>query len=121
MVDVLLYFSKTKVVSSLTIRKNNIFFDSGVLLESGLIENMAQTVALHTGYEYYLKGEQAPTGYLGSIKKIEILTLPKLNETIITEVQILHVIMGVTLVEIHVYNANKEMVASGQMKTVIAK
>ena len=33
---------------------------------------MAQTVALHTGYDTLLKEEPAPTGYIGAIKKIEI-------------------------------------------------
>ena len=120
MVDVLMSFSNTKVVSSYTISEHNIFFDNQFLLESGLIENMAQTVALHTGYDYFLRNEPAPTGYIGSIKKIEILQLPKKNEKIITEVEILHEFMGVTLVDIFVVNAENEKIAYGQMKTVIA-
>lgn len=120
MVDMLLFFSKNNVVSSLTVQKNSLFFKNNILSESGLIENMAQTVALHTGYDYFLRGEEAPTGYIGSIKKIEILTLPKLNETITTEVLILHEFMGVTLVKIDVFNTEKEKIATGQMKTVIA-
>ncbi|MCF6297189.1 MAG: hypothetical protein L3J08_04270 [Flavobacteriaceae bacterium] len=120
MVGTLLFFSKSTAVSSLTIEESNIFFYNNVLLESGLIENMAQTVALHTGYDYFLRGEIAPTGYLGAIKKIEIQSLPKLNETITTEVEILQEFLGVTLVEINVFNSKKEKIASGQMKTVIA-
>ena len=38
-------------------------------VESGIIEHMAQSVALHTGYQFYLRKEQAPTGYIGSIKR----------------------------------------------------
>ncbi len=120
MVDVLLSFTKTKVVSSFTINEHNIFFDSNFLMESGLIENMAQTVALHTGYDFFLRNEPAPTGYIGSIKNIEILKLPKMNEKIITEVEILHEFNGVTLVDIFVLNGEKEKIAYGQMKTVIA-
>lgn len=81
---------------------------------------MAQTVALHTGYDYFLKGQPAPTGYIGSIKEIQILRLPKLDEIINTEAHILQEFMGVTLVEITVSNAKKEKIASGIMKTVIA-
>ncbi len=120
MVDALLSFSKTSVVSSLTIQKNNIFLKNNVLTESGLVENMAQTVALHTGYDYFLRGEDAPTGYIGSIKKIEISALPKLDKTITTEVEILQEFLGVTLVDISVFNAKNEKIAFGQMKTVIA-
>jgi len=81
---------------------------------------MAQTVALHTGYDYFLKGEEAPTGYIGSIKKVAVFQLPKLKETITTEALILHEFMGVTMVEVKVSNRNNEVIASAQMKTVIA-
>ena len=121
MVDTLVDFSKKKVVSNFTILKSNIFVENNVFLESGLIENMAQTIALHTGYDFFLKGEEAPTGYIGSIKKTEIVTLPKLGETITTKVEILHEFLGVTMVTVKVFNANSIEIASSEMKTVIAK
>ena len=120
MVDSLVSFSKTEVTSAFTIKKDNLFFLNNELSEPGLIENMAQTVALHTGYDFFLKGEDAPTGYIGSIKKIEIFKLPKVGEIITTHVNIIQEFLGITLVEIEVYNINKEVIASGQMKTVIA-
>lgn len=120
MVDTLLEFSNEKIVSGFKILDSNLFVKDGVFLESGLIENMAQTVALHTGYDYFLKGEDAPTGYIGSIKKVDVFQLPKLNETITTEALILHEFMGVTMVEVKAYNASKIEIASAQMKTVIA-
>tara|TARA_R110002049_G_scaffold133243_1_gene292645 strand:+ start:2114 stop:2545 length:432 start_codon:yes stop_codon:yes gene_type:complete len=120
MVDTLLGFSDKSLVSSFKILDNNIFFEKQTLSESGLIENMAQTVALHTGYDFFLKGQPAPTGYIGSIKEVKILKLPQLNEIIKTEAHILQEFMGVTLVEITVSNANDEKIASSTMKTVIA-
>ena len=120
MVDTLLDFSADKIVSSFTILDSNIFVKDNYFLESGLIENLAQTVALHTGYDFFLKGEQAPTGYIGSIKKVEVNKLPKLNETITTEASILHEFMGVTMVEVKAFNQDKEEIAFAQMKTVIA-
>lgn len=120
MVDALLDFSENKITSSFKILDNNLFIKDDYLLEPGLIENMAQTVALHTGYDFFLKGEDAPTGYIGSIKKVEVFQLPKLNETIITEATILHEFMGVTMVEVKALNQKKEEIASAQMKTVIA-
>ena len=120
MVDTLRSYSKSTAISSLTIQKDNIFFENYTLNEAGLVENMAQTVALHTGYEYFLKGMDAPTGYIGAIKNIEILKLPLLNETISTEVQIIQEFMGVTLVGIIVFGERNEKIASCQMKTVIS-
>jgi len=119
MVDTLRSHSESEAISSFTIQKDNVFFDDTSLIEAGVIENMAQTVALHTGYEYFLKGRVAPTGYIGAIKNIEILKLPLLNDTISTEVRIIQEFMGVTLVEIKVLNEQNEKIASCQMKTVI--
>ncbi|WP_299887289.1 hypothetical protein [uncultured Lacinutrix sp.] len=121
MVDTLLEFSSENIKSSFTIKETNLFVEKDTFLEPGLIENMAQTVALHTGYDFFLKGEQAPTGYIGSIKKAEVFKLPKCNEVIKTEAKILHEFMGVTMVETIVRNSRKEIIAQAQMKTVIVE
>lgn len=120
MVDTLLEFNKESLLSSFDIKQDNLFVKDSFFQEPGLIENMAQTVALHTGFDYFLKEEPAPTGYIGSIKKVEVIELPKLGETITTEAKILHEFMGVTMVEVKVLNAEKKEIASAQMKTVIA-
>src|SRR6187402_3121865 len=95
MVDKLFSYSETVLVSGLKIQNDNIFFDNGSLAESGLVEHMAQSVALHTGYQFFLKKEPAPTGYIGSIKEIEIKRLPKLDEEIQTTITILHEFAGI--------------------------
>lgn len=120
MVDKLIEYTTDKIVAGLTIDANNIFTKNKVFTEPGIIEHMAQSVALHTGYQYYLKNEPAPTGYIGSIKKIEIKKLPKQGEKLKTTVSVLHEIMGVTLVNISV-ELNDEEIAYSEMKTVLAK
>ncbi|KGO96109.1 FabZ [Flavobacterium enshiense DK69] len=119
MVDKLLSFSENEVIAGLTVTEDNIFVSGDLFQESGVIEHMAQSVALYTGYQFYLKNEQAPTGYIGSIKSIEITTLPKLGDTLVTTVNVLHEFMGVTLVDI-VTKVNDNEIARGQMKTVLA-
>jgi len=120
MVDKMYSFTETSLVSGLKIQNDNIFFDNNVFLEAGLIEHMAQSVALHTGYDYFLRNEIAPTGYIGSIKEIEIKKLPEINDTIESTVTILQEFAGITLVDI-VTTLNNEEIAKGQMKTVLAK
>lgn len=120
MVETLVLFNESEVVSSYKIKESNIFYNGSVFTESGLIENMAQTVALHTGYDFFRKGEQAPVGYIGSVKKVSIAVLPILNEVITTKATILHEFMGVTMVSIKVFNVKNEEIASSEMKTVIA-
>ncbi|GEP49791.1 hypothetical protein FNO01nite_04630 [Flavobacterium noncentrifugens] len=120
MIDKMLDYNEASVVSGLKITKDNIFFNGQNFLESGLIEHMAQTVALHTGYQFFLKKEAAPTGYIGSIKEINISQLPKLGDEIKTTVNILQEFAGITLVDIAT-TLNGVEIASGQMKTVLAK
>jgi predicted hotdog family 3-hydroxylacyl-ACP dehydratase len=120
MVDKLYSYSETELVSGFTVQENAVFFQKDCLVESGLIEHMAQSVALHTGYQFYLRKEQAPTGYIGSIKDIEIKKLPQLHDEIRTTVSILQEFGGITLVDV-VTTLNDVEIAKGQMKTVLAK
>jgi predicted hotdog family 3-hydroxylacyl-ACP dehydratase len=120
MVDKLYSYAEDSLTSGFTVQTDNIFFENGHFTEPGLVEHMAQSVALHTGYQFYLKNEPAPTGYIGSIKEIDIKGLPKLGEEIKTTVTILQEFAGITLVDI-VTSLNDETIASGQMKTILAK
>lgn len=119
MVDKLLAFCENEITAGLTVPEGNVFVFDGVFQESGLVEHMAQSVALYTGYQYFLKNETPPTGYIGSIKTIKIERLPKLGENIETTVNVLQEFMGVTLVDI-VSKVDSIEIARSQMKTVIA-
>ena len=120
MVDRLFSYSENSWTAGLKIQNDNIFLEENTFLEAGLIERMAQSVALHTGYQFFLKNEMAPTGYIGSIKDIVIKKLPKINDTIQSTITILQEFGGITLVDIVTF-LNNEAIASGQMKTVLAK
>lgn len=120
MVDVLYRFNETEVSAGLSVETAGIFIKNNALQEPGLIEHMAQTVALHTGFGYFIKQEQAPTGYIGSITNLKINRLPIANEKIQTTATILQEFAGITLVDI-ICQINNETIATAQMKTVIAK
>jgi predicted hotdog family 3-hydroxylacyl-ACP dehydratase len=120
MVDRMFSYSETSLVAGLKIQNDNIFLKENIFLEAGLIEHMAQSVALHTSYQFFLKNETAPTGYIGSIKEIEIKKLPKINDSIQSKITILQEFAGITLVDIVTFLGHEE-IASGQMKTVLAK
>ncbi|PKB15940.1 hypothetical protein [Flavobacterium sp. 5] len=120
MVDTLYSYSETELVSGFTIPKDSVFLENDYLTESGIIENMAQSVALHTGYTFFLKGGLTPMGYIGSIKDLEIRELPKLNNEIKTTVYVLLEFGGITLVDV-VSKLNDVEIAKGQIKTILAK
>jgi predicted hotdog family 3-hydroxylacyl-ACP dehydratase len=120
MVDTLAEYTEKRVVSHFNIPADTILVEQGHFSAPGLIENMAQTVALHTGYKYYLMEKPAPTGYIGAIKKAEIFRLPRVSQTLVTTVEILHDILGVTLVQAKV-ECYGILLASSEMKTALVQ
>ncbi|SMP01730.1 hypothetical protein [Chryseobacterium profundimaris] len=118
MVNSIAEYSETQLISGFELKEENIFIQDGIFQASGLLEHQAQSVALHTGYKFYLSGKEAPTGYIGAIKSFEVTTLPKLGDQLISEVSIINEMMGVTLVDV-ITKVNDEVVAKSQMKTVV--
>lgn len=118
MVSSLTEYSDSHLVSGFEIKEENIFVRGGIFQASGLVEHQAQSVALHTGYKFYLLGKEAPTGYIGAIKTFEAMALPKTGDRLKSEITILNEMMGVTLVDV-VTMLNDEVIARSQMKTVI--
>ncbi|MFK7812829.1 MAG: hypothetical protein AB8B59_10065 [Maribacter sp.] len=120
MVDKLLHFSEKNIISGFTISEKNIFVNDNFFSEPGLIENMAQTIALHTGYKYFLEQKPAPIGYIGAIKKAEVFELPLVSQELSTSVEIVHDIMGVTLIKA-IVSCKGKVIAQSEMKTALAQ
>jgi len=120
MVDNLWAFNEESVTSGLKIHADNIFCQNGKLSAPGIIEHMAQTIALYTGYQYFLRNEPAPTGYIGAIKSVEVISLPTVGDELVSTAVVLHEIMGVTLVKV-IITCNVKEIAYSEMKTVIAR
>ncbi|AXT55611.1 hypothetical protein J8L88_16085 [Aquimarina sp. MMG015] len=122
MIDKLLYFDTEKVISGLKVTSDNILTSGDYLTEGGLIENMAQSIALHRGYRGYInrgKDDKPKTGFIGSIKHATINSLPKIGTELITTVEIVAEIMQVSLVQIEVNDPEGNLIASSEMKTII--
>lgn len=120
MVDSLLTYEEESVLTSYTVEENDIFAINGVLNESGLIENFAQSIALHTSYGYFLRNEKAPIGYIGSISNLKVYDFPKVGDKIETSVTIVKEFMGITLVEGET-RYQGEVILTAKMKTFIAE
>ncbi|MDN5395229.1 MAG: hypothetical protein L0G39_00515 [Chryseobacterium sp.] len=118
MVHEIMEYNEENLISGFEIKEDNIFVQEGIFQASGLIEHQAQSVALHTGYKYYLLGKDAPTGYIGAIKSFEAETLPETGDRLTSEVAILNEVMGVTLVDV-VTKLNGTIIAKSQMKTAV--
>jgi 3-hydroxyacyl-[acyl-carrier-protein] dehydratase len=93
-------------VSVFYIAPDNIFVSSGHFQVLGLIENIAQTVALRAGYEYMTRiksqGGNAfkpPVGFIGEIKNLVVHFLPSVGDMIETRVGLLHNIFTASVIK----------------------
>ncbi|MFR9572337.1 MAG: hydroxymyristoyl-ACP dehydratase [Rikenellaceae bacterium] len=102
-------------LSGLTVAKDNIFCEEGVLSDCGVIEHIAQSAALRVGYIYKSAGKDVPLGFIGSVNKLKIYDLPKVGETLRTEIRVEQEVMNITLISAQSRVADK-MVAECKMK-----
>lgn len=125
MVDKLWFSDDISCVSGLTIKQDNIFCEDGYLREPGIVENIAQTAALHVGYRVKMmmdKGEDVnpPIGYIGAIKRLMIHKLPKVGTELKTEVVIQTTVFDVTIISGKTVNEG-EVIAECEMKIFLKK
>ena len=120
MVDKLLYCDPETTKTALTVHEDNIFADRGVLSEAGLIENIAQTCAARTANTNKDTGGNGSVkiGFIGAIRNQEIARLPKIGETLVTQVNTISEVFHMTLVNATV-SIGDEIITSCEMKISI--
>jgi predicted hotdog family 3-hydroxylacyl-ACP dehydratase len=115
MVHNLLEASDTRAVTQLAIDPTNLFVSAGQFMEPGLVENIAQTAAVHVGYQCSKKNIPIPIGYIAAVKNLKIAGLPKENTTITTSVEIVNKVLDITVVQGKV-EQNGTVLASCEMR-----
>ena len=115
MIDRLLSFDEIESSTDFVIKEDNIFCKDGLFLETGIMENIAQTCAARIGYININNNESVKIGVIGSIKDLIITKLPKVGTRLVTKVKVLSEVFAITLVEAEVYD-NDELIAKCEMK-----
>jgi predicted hotdog family 3-hydroxylacyl-ACP dehydratase len=119
MVDSLYEYTQLTGKMGFTIPADNILVENGHFSEPGIIEHMAQSMSLHRGYRGFLAGLEKPeTGFIGSIKSVEVFTLPQTGSKLTTYVNIQHEIKNVTMVSARTEDENGNLIATSDMRTV---
>jgi predicted hotdog family 3-hydroxylacyl-ACP dehydratase len=103
------------VITGFDIIDDHILTQQGVLTESGIIENMAQTAASMAGYEAVQKNTKPAVGFIGNVKNLIIHHLPKSGSEILTEVTRKTQVMNVSIIEASSY-CNNQLIATCEMK-----
>ena len=118
MVDSLLSCSSEKAITGLKIEPANLLVEGNQLSEAGLLEHMAQSIALQGGFlAHENSSEESKIGYIISIKSAKIYQLPKINSTINSSVCKIHEIAGMTNSVVVVKNEQEQLLAEAEIKT----
>ncbi len=119
MVDQLISASETQFESKFTIKDDNIFLENGILSESALIENIAQTCAAGFGYVGSQNGEEAgKLGFIGSVTRLEVLGIAKKDDQISTKVSVISTFDTIHLIEGTAFHGDTPLLTC-QMKIVV--
>lgn len=102
-------------ITQLHIKPTNVFANDGFLAEPGLVENIAQTAAVHVGFQCTKKGVPIPIGYIAAIRDLTIKQLPPVGSVIITRVDITNKVLDVTVARGEV-QCNGEVLCSCEMR-----
>lgn len=118
MIGELLVADERHTQTTLTITEDNIMVNNGFFSESGMVENMAQTAGAGVGYRTLKEGRALQTGYIAALRNVHITSLPKVNDTIKTEITLEQTVLGFHLVKGTVTLEGKE-IASCEFKIFV--
>ena len=118
MVDKLLSFDEKVTRTGFRIQADNIFVENGEFKEPGLVENIAQTAAARAGFISKTENKPVGVGYIGAVNSLQVYSLPKTGDELITEITIENQIFDVTLISGKVF-CNEKIVAQCNMKIFI--
>ena len=94
MIDEIISVDAQHTITTFTIAPGNIMVENGFFTEGGLVENMAQTAGAGTGYIAMEGGKPTPMGYIAALKNLTVTALPKVNDTIRTEIHFGQTVMN---------------------------
>ncbi len=115
MVDTLLSWTSQESTTALSITDDNFLVENGLLADGAIIEHIAQSGALHIGYDFVSQGKKVPIGLIGSVNKLTINRLPHVGERMTTHISIGAKVGDVTLISATVC-VGEEQIAQTKMK-----
>lgn len=115
MVDKMIACDNNHITTQLTIREENLFSFQGNFQESGLIENIAQTAAALSGYQAKLNDKKVKLGFIGSVRNLEIISLPAVGSQIETSVEVTGQVMNVDMIKGEI-RQNNQVIAQCEMR-----
>lgn len=114
MVGSLVRFSMMSSTTLTTIDPSNIFVSDGLFTAPGIMENIAQTCASRIGfYNKYILHKDVQIGFIGAIRDYVIHSLPPAGSTIMTTVDVIEEVFGMTLARASVMCEGRTVATAG--------
>ncbi len=104
--------------TSFLIDAGHILVEEGLLSAYGLLENMAQSAAMRSGFEAHNSNKNPKTGFIGTITNANIYQLPSVNTEIRTKVIQTTQIMNIIVIECQSF-LKEDKLADCSMKIVL--
>lgn len=99
-----------------SIEPDSMFVENNLLSEAGIIENIAQSAAVHSGIMFKQSGsDKVPVGFIASIQELQISFYPEAGSQLFTEITFLDEVMGVSIIE-GISKCNEKICATCKMK-----
>jgi len=112
MVDTLISCNDKQTITSLKVEDDNIFVSGNKLSMPGLVENIAQTAAVRTGWMAHQTSDaekiNIPLGVIGAIKNLEIHDYPHSGSILETRVEVLYEFGNASIIKGSVSSSQKQ-------------
>lgn len=118
MIDRLFWADESGAGTGLSVEVDNMFVEEGFLQESGLLEHVAQSCAARIGYLCACNHQPVPVGFIGAVSHFTFHFLPRVGDTLCTDVHVEQELFDVSLVSAKVFEGDR-LVADGYLKIAI--
>ena len=118
LISELLYTDEQLTRTNFTIPEGHVMVANGQLTEGGLLENIAQTAAASAGFVAINSGRSVQEGYIAAARSFEVFNLPKIGDTLTTEVMLLESVAGMNIISGKVIKG-KELMAQCELRIML--
>ena len=119
MVDCLVSCDPVVTVTQFEVKPDGIMVEEGLLMECGLIENIAQTCAVRVGYLNRHSGQPVRVGVIGALRDMAIHCQPTVGTTVETTIEVTDEVFGMTLANARSQASDGRMLAEGTIKIAL--
>ncbi len=122
LVDALFFCNDTRAITGFQIPEKHNLVEDNILTEAGVLENMAQSIALKSAHLIQKEKPRPPKiGYLAGIKNAKIDSLPKTTQKITTHIKLMYELGPLKRYQAEIKNAQNQQLATAEITTTLAE